>query len=63
MTVQYTTKYSDKRKTIGLVVERDKSVVVLAPTGTDQEKIDSFVDQKKHWLYEKINYSPKLGIE
>lgn len=61
MTLNYTTKYSDKRKTLGLVVERDKSVVVLAPNGTSQETIEDFVERKKFWLFEKINYSPKFG--
>lgn len=59
--LNYTTKYSDKRKTLGLVVERDKSVVVLAPTGTSREVLDAFVEKKKFWLFEKINYSPKFG--
>lgn len=59
--LNYTTKYSHKRKTLGLVVERDKSVVVLAPTGTSREVLDAFVEKKKFWLFEKINYSPKFG--
>lgn len=58
--ISYTTKYSDKRKTLGLVVERDKSVVVLAPAGTSQEKLDDFVRRKKFWIYEKINNTPKF---
>ena len=61
MTLEYTTKYSEKRKTLGLVVERDKSVVVLAPSGTNREILDDFVERKKFWLFEKINYSPKFG--
>lgn len=61
MTLTYTTKYSSKRKTIGLVVERDKSVVILAPAGTSQEVLDLFIAKKRFWLYEKINYSPKFG--
>jgi predicted metal-dependent hydrolase len=61
MAITYTTKYSERRKTLGLVVERDKSIVVLAPTGTRQELLDDFVERKKFWLFEKINYSPKLG--
>lgn len=61
MPLTYSTKYSDKRKTLGLIVERDKSVVVLAPTGTSQETVDVFVNKKKFWLFEKINYSPKFG--
>lgn len=61
MTLDYTTKYSDKRKTLGLVVERDKSVVVLAPSGTSSDTIERFVERRKFWLFEKINYSPKFG--
>ena len=61
MTLEYTTKYSEKRKTLGLVVERDKSVVVLAPTGTSREIVDDFIERKRFWLFEKIHYSPKFG--
>jgi predicted metal-dependent hydrolase len=61
MTLTYTTKFSEKRKTLGLVVERDKSVVVLAPKGTTDSTIELFVEKKKFWLYEKINHSPKFG--
>lgn len=61
MALAYTTKYSEKRKTLGLVVERDKSIVVLAPTGTSREILDNFIERKKFWLYEKVNYSPKFG--
>lgn len=61
MTLTYTTKFSAKRKTLGLVVERDKSVVVLAPKGTPDSTIALFVEKKKFWLFEKINHSPKFG--
>jgi len=61
MTLNYTTKFSNKRKTLGLVVERDKSVVVLAPVGTSDDTVERFVEKKKFWLFEKINFSPKLG--
>lgn len=60
MTVTYTTRYSDKRKTLGLIVERDKSVVVLAPKGTSDNAIDQFVTKRRGWLYEKLNHSPKF---
>jgi len=62
MTFTYTTKFSEKRKTLGLVVERDKSVVVLAPQGTNRETLDAFVEKRRFWLYEKINHTPKLGV-
>jgi hypothetical protein len=59
--ITYTAKYSDKRKTLGLIVERDKSVVVLAPSGTSKDKLDDFVSRKKFWIYEKINHTPKFS--
>lgn len=61
MIVNYITKFSERRKTLGLIVERDKSITVLAPTGTSNEVLDNFVEQKKYWLFEKINFSPKFG--
>ena len=61
MTLTYTSKFSEKRKTLGLVVERDKSVVVLAPQGTNPETLDAFVEKRKFWLFEKMHYSPKFG--
>jgi predicted metal-dependent hydrolase len=61
MSLTFETRYSDRRKTIGLVVERDKSVVVLAPSGTSEKDINQFVDKKKFWLFEKLNYSRKFS--
>ncbi len=60
MTLAYITKFSAKRKTLGLCVERDKSIVVYAPTGTEEEVIDDFVNRKRLWLFEKLHYSPKF---
>lgn len=60
MTFDYVVKYSPKRKTLGLVVERDKSVVVMAPEGTSEEVIEDFVHRRRMWIYEKVNFTPKL---
>ena len=48
-----------KRKTIGLTVERDRSIVVRAPIGASEEMIHQAVDAKKLWLYEKTNHAQK----
>lgn len=54
MTVNYTTRYSARRKTLGLTVMEDATVFVDAPEGTAPETIESFVARKKAWLYRKL---------
>jgi predicted metal-dependent hydrolase len=58
--LKYTTKYSVKRKTLGLVVERDKSVVVLAPSGTSREILDDFIERMKFLLVQQKFTKPKI---
>ena len=58
MELNYTIVYS-KRKTLNITVERDRSVVVRAPEGTDPQKIRHAVESKKLWLYEKIRHPQK----
>ena len=60
MDLDYRTVYS-QRKTIGLTVERDRSIVVRAPVGTSDEAIRQAVESKKLWLYEKTNHSQKYA--
>lgn len=60
MQVKYQTVFSNKRKTISLVVERDKSIKVYAPEGTNEDKLKSAVENKKFWLYQKINSEKKI---
>jgi|SRR5947209_5726264 len=58
MNLKYNIVYSS-RKTCGITVERDRSVVVRAPYGTPQEKIEAIVEKKKLWLYEKVRHVQK----
>lgn len=58
MDIDYRVIYS-KRKTIGLTVERDRSIVVRAPMGASDEAIRQAIEAKKLWLYEKVNHSQK----
>lgn len=60
MDIDYTIKFSD-RKTLAIIVERDKSVVVRAPKGYDQEKIEEAVNKKRYWLYQKLNHTQKYS--
>ena len=63
MEIDYRIIYSN-RKTLALVVERDRSIVVRAPIGTSEEAIRQAVEAKKLWLYEKVNHAQKMsGVE
>lgn len=57
--MEYIIKYSKKRKTLNITVERDRSIVVTAPEGTNEEKIKAIVDHKRKWIEEKISSSQK----
>ena len=59
MEIAYKTVFSAKRKTISLVVERDKQIIVHAPINTPDEIIEKAVNSKKFWLYQKLNYTKK----
>jgi predicted metal-dependent hydrolase len=47
-------RFSPRRRTVGLTVERDGSVTVSAPEGSDLAAIEAFVHQKRPWLYRKL---------
>jgi predicted metal-dependent hydrolase len=59
MKLDYEIVYSPKRKKLTITVERDRSIVVKAPTGTDLEKIQEAVESRKLWLYEKTHHEQK----
>ena len=59
MQLEYNVVYSPKRKKLTITVERDRSVVVKAPTGTSPEKIKQVVESRKQWLYEKTHHAQK----
>lgn len=52
MILPYTLVFSDRR-TIRVTVERDRRVVVRAPRGTSEEKVQALVEQKKFWVWQK----------
>lgn len=58
MDLQYTVTYS-QRKRLTITVERDRSVVVMAPLGTSPEKIREVVESRKIWIYEKLRHPQK----
>ncbi|PZV09907.1 MAG: M48 family peptidase [Leptolyngbya sp.] len=59
MNLDYNVIYSANRKTLTITVERDRSIVVKAPAGTQPEKIRQVVESRKQWLYEKTHHAQK----
>jgi predicted metal-dependent hydrolase len=60
MDLDYNVIYS-RRKTLSITVERNRSVLVRAPEGTDPEKIRKIIEAKKLWIYEKTHHPQKYN--
>lgn len=58
MKQDYRVVYSN-RKTLSIIVERDRSLLVRAPRGMSVEEIEQLVNEKKLWIYEKIRHPQK----
>jgi predicted metal-dependent hydrolase len=58
MEIEYSIKYS-KRKTLSIIVERDRSIVVHAPLNTSTEIIEREINKRKFLLFQKINHPQK----
>jgi len=59
MELTYVIQRSARRHKLTITVERDRSVVVHAPEGTSDEKIEQAVASKRQWIYEKIGHPQK----
>jgi len=63
MDIEYRIDFSERRKTVGIVIERNGEVVVKAPLGYSEEKIAALVNEKKMLIYSKINHPQKVKIQ
>jgi predicted metal-dependent hydrolase len=45
---------SDRRRTLGLTVERDGQLVISAPIACRSDVLEGFVREKRFWLYTKL---------
>ena len=52
--LSFEVKRSDRRRSIELIVDRDGELRVLAPERVSTELIESFIRDKKFWLYTKL---------
>jgi predicted metal-dependent hydrolase len=59
MELTYTIQRSARRRKLTITVERNRSVVVHAPEGTSDEKIEQAVTSKRQWIYEKLGHPQK----
>lgn len=58
MELDYTITYSQRKK-LTITVERDRSIVVMAPIGTSPERIREVVESRRLWIYEKLRHPQK----
>jgi predicted metal-dependent hydrolase len=61
MRLDYRIVYS-RRRTMSMSVERDASVVVRAPLGTPDRTIRRAVEERKLWLFQKVNHTQKYPL-
>jgi predicted metal-dependent hydrolase len=61
MNIEYEVRRSNNRKKLTINIERDRSIVVLAPNNTSDEKIKQVIDSKKQWIYEKLQHPQKFA--
>lgn len=58
--LQFTVFHSMRRKTMQITVERDGALVLSAPTGTAQERLHAFVQEKRQWIYTRLAEKERL---
>jgi predicted metal-dependent hydrolase len=52
--LQFEVRWSDRRKTVGITVDRNGELVLSAPTGCDHRILEKSVRNKRQWIYEKL---------
>ena len=62
MDIQYSIIYSE-RKTLSVIVERDRSVIVRAPKNTSTEVIAKEIEKRKRLILKKIEHNQKYPFE
>lgn len=51
---------SQRRRTLGLTVERDGELVIAAPASADEATLSAFVREKRLWIYRKLAEKAEL---
>lgn len=59
MELSYTVRRSERRKKLTITVERDRTVVVHAPSHASDRIIEQVVESRRQWIFEKTRHSQK----
>lgn len=51
---------SERRRTLGLTVDREGELVLAAPTTADEATLSAFVREKRFWIYQKLAEKAEL---
>lgn len=52
--LEFQVRRSERRRTLEITVERDGRLLLSAPVGCDQARLERFVQSKRRWVYEKL---------
>jgi predicted metal-dependent hydrolase len=52
--LDFAVRESEHRRTIGITIDRDGSLLLHTPTGTDPDKVASWAWSKRSWVFRKL---------
>lgn len=52
--LEFEVRWSPRRKTLQITVDREGELVVSAPEGTDPARMEEFIREKQFWIYTKL---------
>ena len=56
-----TVKISDRRRTVGLTVERDATITAVVPPETSEDWLAKAINAKRPWLFAKLRQRAENG--
>src|SRR5512140_1859159 len=59
--LRFAVRWSARRRTVGITVKRDGTLVVAAPVRTSQRRIEAVVREKLPWVRRKLAEFAALG--
>ncbi|HWG62435.1 MAG TPA: SprT family zinc-dependent metalloprotease [Streptosporangiaceae bacterium] len=57
-----TVKVSDRRRSVGLTVERDATITAVVPPETDEAWLARAITAKRPWLFAKLRERAEIGL-
>lgn len=59
--LRFALKWSARRKTMEITVDRDGELVLSSPPGVSEAKLRKFVEEKRFWIYTKLAEKERLN--